>query len=436
MKLELASFPVTDVKFGGDTTYRDGLLSINKEEVLSLIKQDSRIASVDVEIVHPKEEVRIVTIRDVVEPRVKVSGPGCVFPGILGPVDTVGEGKTHRLSGMAVVTTAHYLSRMRAGTGAPDSSILDMWGPGAAITPLASIHNVILVLNLVENVSEIDAGVTIQMAQLRLAHRLAETTVGLPPQDLEVFELTPADPSLPRVVYILCCMSGPNPVISLYGLPVSDTLPTPVHPNEFFDGAFTVDTRKGSHNYPHTWEWQNQPVIRQLYYEHGKRLKFLGVILHRIAANTHMGKEVGARRVAQAASMLGAEAAIVTRVNVSGNRFIDVMLTVQACERKGIKTVFITPEYGGQQGDELPFLFTVPEADSIVSAGSYERRLELPAPKRVIGPRVNHQVLMDQNPVQGRPPQPADVPLSIDGWDAIAGGIDWWGGNRYYCEDY
>jgi len=436
MSLELASFPVNEMAFGSETNYRDGRLTINKEEILDLIQQDKRTAKGNVEIVHPGDQARIVSIRDVVEPRVKASGSGGVFPGILAPLQMVGEGTTHRLSGVAVISAAYYASKMRAGTASPNSSMLDMWGPGAAITPFASTHNLVLVLNLVDDLSEVDAHAVIQTAELTVAQRLAQTTLGLTPHHLEVFDLQALDSSLPKVVYILCCLSGSNRDFTLYGFPILESLPTLVHPTEFFDGAMAVTTRKGRNNHPLTWEWQNQPVVIKLCREHGKSLNFLGVILHRIAANTHMAKEVGALRCAQVARMMRAEAAIITRMNVSGNRFIDAMLTVEACEKAGIKAVFITPEYGGQNGEELPFPFTVPQADALISTGSQERYLELPAPKRVIGPLISGKVLLDMDQVQGRPPQPADVPLSLDGRDYIAGGIDWWGGNNYCCEEY
>lgn len=436
MRLELASFPVAELLWGNKTAYDQGVLSLDKEELLSLVRQDSKIASVDLEIVHPGDHTRIVGVRDAVEPRIKAGGPGCVFPGVLGPIQLAGEGVTHRLAEMAVVVCAHYHTSIKAGTGAPNTSMLDMWGPGAAITPLGATQNLVLVLNLVEAISENDAQAAIQMAELHVAERLARATLGLKPAQVEVFELTPSPASLPRVVYVLGMMTGYHPDISIYGLPVPETLPTLLHPNEFFDGAITLDTRKGKNNYPHVWEWQNNPVIKELYRQHGKTLHFLGVILHRMSANTYMGKQMGAMCAAQMAKLLGAQGAVITRVNVSGNRFIDIMLTVQACEQKGIKAVLLSPEYGGKNGDELPFLFTAPEACSIVSAGSFERKLELPAPGRVLGPRMNGKILMDLDPVQGRPPQPADVPLALDGWDSITGGADWWGRSRLRAEDF
>ena len=61
---------------------------------------------------------------------------GLMAPGYLWvddvTVEPVGEGRTHRLSGMAVFVTAEYEGTVRAGLGVQRSAILDMWGAGAA----------------------------------------------------------------------------------------------------------------------------------------------------------------------------------------------------------------------------------------------------------------------------------------------------------------
>ena len=131
MRLELADFPVTRVNLGDKFEYSAKTLDVNEEQLISLIHQDCRIRHAEVAVVTPGERVRVTGVRDVVEPRVKVRGRGQVFPGILGPVEPVGDGRTHRLSGMAVVVTAKYEGTIRAGTLVQRSTILDMWGPGA-----------------------------------------------------------------------------------------------------------------------------------------------------------------------------------------------------------------------------------------------------------------------------------------------------------------
>ncbi len=438
MRLELASFAVNDMAWGKATAYGSGVLSLDKGELLSWVKQDPRIATADLEIVRPGDRVRLVGVRDAVEPRVKAKGPGGVFPGILGPLHGAGEGITNRLSGMAVVASARYTASTRSGAGASTASTLDMWGLGAAVTPFGTTRNLVLLLEIADGLPEFDVHLAIQNAELRLAERLARTTLGLKPDHSEIFELPPVSSELPRVAYILGFPStpwNPHPGVSLYGLPVKESLPTVLHPNELFDGAVTPDTRRGKALIPHTWEWQNQPVVLGLYREHGRRLNFLGVVFQRIHYQTYMGKEIGAMRTAQLARAMGAQAAIITRQNVSGNMLMDSVLTVQACERAGIRSIFVTPEYGGKSGDELPLLFTVPEADAIVSTGGLERKIEFDAPDRVLGPG-GVTTLLDLDWTSGVQSRGAGGRFSPEGWDAVIGGIDWWGGGRRRCEDY
>lgn len=437
MRLVLDDFPVENIVPGPRTSYAAGVLTINLAEMAALVKQDARIAGAALEIVHPGEQTRIVGVRDVVEPRAKVDG-GSDFPGALGPLQYAGEGRTNRLSKMAVVTCAKYATSLITGTGAPSAAILDMWGPGAAVTPYGSTHNIVLLLELEGGLPEYDVHVVIQLAELRLARALARTTIGLIPDHSEAFELTPVPASLPRVAYLLGYRTtpwNPHPGITVYGLPIKESLATLLHPNEILDGAVITDTRKGWATVPRTWEYQNHPVITGLYREHGKRVNFLGVIFQRIQFQTYMGKEVGAMLAARFAKTLGAQGVIITRENPSGSGLIDSVLTVQACEKIGVKAVFVTPEYGGKGGDELPLLFTVGEMDAVTSTGSFERRLDLPAPKKVIGPGKT-DTLLDLDLAPGRAAGSAWEALSPDGWYAIASGVDWWGGGRLSCEEY
>lgn len=66
---------------------------VNKEEVKALILEDQNFQKADVELAKPGESVRIMPVKDVIEPRVKVEGPGGIFPGMINKVETVGSGK-------------------------------------------------------------------------------------------------------------------------------------------------------------------------------------------------------------------------------------------------------------------------------------------------------------------------------------------------------
>ena len=434
MKLALATFPVKDVQFSGQTSYNDRVLEINKEELAALILEDKRISSADLDVAFPGEQTRIVNIRDVIEPRVKVSGPGCVFPGILGPVETVGDGRTHRLSGVTVMASAQFRPTILSGTAAQNSSIVDMWEPGTQLTPFGSTVNIVLTLDLIDSVTELDTHAAIQLADCRIAQRLAETTRDMAPNDMEIFELSKVDPSLPRVVYIVSFLTNwraPHSGLAYYGLPIRESLPTLIHPNEFLDGALTVDARKGNSSYTHTWGWLNKPVVLRLLRDHGKRLNFLGVIMQRTQFEDEHGKQVVAAGTAQVAKLLGADGAIITRTVPSGAGFVDIMLTVQACERKGVKTVLLTPEWGGKDGTELPLVFYVPEATAMVSTGSTDHEFTLPAPAKVIGVGEGELVRLNL----GDQPFSPWGKITVD--DAsITGASDWWGEGHYTRTEY
>ncbi len=435
MRLELAEFPVKDIKFGKRTGYDGGVLEIDKEEMAALALQDSRVTSFDLDVTFPGEQTRVANVRHVTEPRVKVSGPGCVFPGIMGPVETVGEGRTHKMSGITVISSVERRSMIPSGTSAQDASILDMWGPGAEMTPFGSIINVVQVLKLNENISEWDAHAATQLAACKVATRLAEATRDVNPETVEVFELSEVDPSLPRVVYIMsfCTVrTAPHSSVGYYGLPVRDSQPSLIHPNELFDGALTQDGRRGSGGYITDWAFLNHPLVLRLYQEHGKSLNFLGVIMESTDFPTEGGRQAQAKATAQTARILGADDAIITRINVSGNSFIEVMLTVQACVKKGIKTVLMVPEWGGLEGTDLPFVFYVPEATAMVSPGTHERRFKLSAPAKVIG--VGESKLMEFY-TGDKPFSPWDE-LTLEMRREITGGLDWFGGMNYTCREY
>ena len=84
MRLEMGTFPVTDIAFGGTTRYDAGRLTVDREAVQAAVRQDPRIAEAQLEIARPRESVRIWPVRDVIEPRIKVEGPGVCYPGICG----------------------------------------------------------------------------------------------------------------------------------------------------------------------------------------------------------------------------------------------------------------------------------------------------------------------------------------------------------------
>lgn len=100
-------------------------LFVNKAELAVLLQEESRIASVEIFLAKPGDSLRIIPVKDVIDPRVKVEGSGNIFPGFLGNVEMVGSGRTHVLKVAAVVTTGKVVGFQEG--------IIDMTGPGAEI---------------------------------------------------------------------------------------------------------------------------------------------------------------------------------------------------------------------------------------------------------------------------------------------------------------
>src|SRR5262249_59822066 len=136
----------------------------------------------DLQVVRPGESARIVTIQDIVEPRVKVAGRGVAYPGIAGrSVETVGDGRTNRLAGFTLmmltppqdVQRYGLLSSFRPGTAYGD--FLDMSGPGA-ISPWAATVNLCLLVEPARHLDPDPANRVVQQATLAVQDRLTPPT--------------------------------------------------------------------------------------------------------------------------------------------------------------------------------------------------------------------------------------------------------------------
>lgn len=139
MKLELGRIFIKDIQFDEKTLVKDGVLYVNKEEVEKLVLEDDKLRACRLEIAKPGESVRITPVKDVIEPRVKVSGPGNIFPGVIGKVSPqVGEGRTHALEGCCVVTVGKIVGFQEG--------VIDMSGPAADYCPFSGTQNLCVVM--------------------------------------------------------------------------------------------------------------------------------------------------------------------------------------------------------------------------------------------------------------------------------------------------
>ncbi len=389
MRLDLGTFPVEEVHFGSRTHWKDGSLEINSEELVKQIMSDPRIAHAKIELAKPGESTRIWPVRDVIEPRIKVKGPGTVYPGVCDrAIITVGQGVTHRLAGVAVIEVSEVLQHEAGGDFT--EVYIDMSGPWAKIIPYASLLNVCVVVEP-DPVLHVDIkNRAVHQACLTVSDALASTVKDLVPPQSEVFELKPVSSSLPNVVYIPCihspqAMSGSLSTfcVSIYGI-TQLTPPWVLHPNELLDGAISGPYRTP---FATSWALVNNPVLLEMYRRHGTDFNFVTCIALRTEWTKQYEKELVALQTAKYASLFGAQGAMVTW-DAGGNEFMEVIRTVQACERLGIKTIFLTSEDYSAEGVST-MLEPIPEADAMTSTGFFPSAAlglgELPPVERVIG---------------------------------------------------
>lgn len=400
MALELATFQVDDVVIGSETRFVDGVLSINPEELRTLLLRDGYFADIDIEIVRPGEDSRIIHIVDVVEPRVRVSAPGSDFPGLLGPPQTMGSGRTHRLNGVGVVEVSEPVPGEATHWS---EAIIDMTGEGIRYSPFSILTNIVLTFRprpelfstsetyaTAKNVfagtpQAIEYNLAVRRAGLKAAVYLAETTKNLDPDRVDVYDLKPClESKLPKVVYlfqVLPYVYGEMAPGAL-GSVGPGHLPTIIHPNEIFDGALVNSFSSPACMRDATYLLQNHAVIQDLYERHGRDLDFRGVIIY-MYGDSVKAKERTVSYAARLASILEADGAILTHLG-GGHPSVDVMLLCQKLEQQGVKTVMLLVEMAANPTDS-GFVHYVNEADAIISTGNYEQRITVPSCHKVLG---------------------------------------------------
>jgi glycine reductase len=318
------------------------------------------------------------------------------------------------------------------GTAASRGAFLDMAPPGN-IGPLSHTINLVLVLDFQPGLSELDYHAAAQTAEMKVAEVLARATAQLSPPEVTVHDIDTVDPALPGIVLVqgtLTVAHEAHPWYAFYGQSIRSVFPFWIHPNELLDGAITSRATGLPGHTPCTWEWSNHPVVEELYRAHGRELNFLGVILHRIRWETYAAKETAANQAAKLARRLGASGAIVTWLG-AGNAFIDTMLAVQACEREGVRTVLLTYEQPGVRGIDPPFMFTLPEADAVVSTGNKNVPLRTAPVARVAGDRK----MLRWDFAPNAPEVAAADAIEVDDLFRIFGGVDTWGWGRVTCRE-
>ena len=382
MKLDLGYIFIKDVQFGKETKVENGVLYVNKEELISLIKEDEHIEDVKVELARPGESIRITPVKDVIEPRVKVEGAGGIFPGVISKVETVGSGRTNVLKGCAIVTTGKIVGFQEG--------IIDMTGVGAEYTPISKLNNIVLAFQPKEGLKQHEYEHALRIAGLKAATYVGKSASQLVPDKVESFETLPllegikAYPDLPKVVYVLMLQSqGLLHDTYVYGVDAKRMVPTIVYPTELMDGAIISGNCVSACDKNTTYHHLNNPVIEDLFKKHGKELNFVGVIITN--ENVYLAdKERSSNWTAKLAEYLGADGAIVSQEGF-GNPDTDLIMNCKKIENKGIKTVIITDEYAGRDGASQSLADADVSANAVVTGGNANELITLPPMEKVIG---------------------------------------------------
>lgn len=382
LRLEVGNIMIKDVQFGAETKVENGTLFINKQELLKEVSGDERLKSIDVDIAKPGEETRIIPVKDVIEPRVKVEGPGGIFPGFINKVDMVGSGVTHVLKGAAVVTTGKIVGFQEG--------IIDMSGEGARYTPFSKTCNIVMICEPNDGLVQHEHEVAVRMVGFKVAAYLGKAGRNVKPDEVKVFETLPIQqqvnkyPGLPKVVYVYMLQSqGLLHDTYVYGVDAKKILPTFMYPTEMFDGAIVSGNCVSACDKNPTYVHMNHPIIEDLYERDGKDYNFLGCVITN--ENVFLAdKERSSNFTAKLVEMLGADAAVISEEGF-GNPDADLVMNCNKIEGKGIKTVLVTDEYAGRDGSSQSLADSTPKGDAVVTAGNANEIVHLPAMKKVIG---------------------------------------------------
>ena len=165
VELTINNFPVNIVEQSNENRLENGKLQINTHELHDyILREDTRLQSVKIDISHPGDSCRIINILDILEPRAKIGENPEPFPGIIGPPKSCGSGITNVLKDVGVITCG-------AMEGAEDA-ILDMQGPCADLSLFSHLINVVITLYPFKKVSKRGFAEAAVQAGVRAAYYL------------------------------------------------------------------------------------------------------------------------------------------------------------------------------------------------------------------------------------------------------------------------
>jgi len=392
--------------------YAAGQLLLDCKSLEIVLKQeDDRIKNIEISVANHGDATRIVCVKDVVQPRLRISGDE-QSADIVCVVDNV-----------AVVSTGPIVGFQEG--------IIDMSGPGADLTPFSKLTLVVLNFDVVGGLTPAEHEETIRRATIAAAEQIALTCSKASPDRVDEVlwqELDRASP-LRRIAYVYLVLSqGLLHDTYVLGQNASIGLPMPIDPMRLLDTAIVSGNCVSACDKNTTYHHQNNPVVDELLKGHGSKWNFVGVVLTNSPTRLD-DKIASASTSVDLARELGADGVIITKEGF-GNPDADLMMIVRGLEQAGIKTVAITDEFAGSDGSSQSLADSVPEADAVISTGNANDLIELPAMPQTIGPLPDLERLAGGYPGTIR----ADGSISVE-LQAIIGATNELGFGRLSCRE-
>ncbi|GAB4370527.1 MAG: glycine/sarcosine/betaine reductase component B subunit [Deltaproteobacteria bacterium] len=393
VKHHFKKIPISGLALSSRTGLENQTLLVNPNEIKSILLSDSNIKDVKVEVAHPGESVRIVPIKDILEPRASRIPGYPVFPGLLQNWDCEHQvprsGEIVGLDGV-VVTTVGSIVGFQEG-------LLDLSGPGARYSLFSRKHHLVLDITAVEGIRRHDHERTVRMAGLMVAEYIARQALAGPlPDTVDEILVNPpigtlfgrdnggGRSGLPRIAYLYMLQSQGLLHDTYYcGIDAKAMAPRQILPTEVLFGAIVSGNCVSACDKNTTYHHQNNPLILELLRRHGKEWDFAGVVLTNenvTLADKQRYSTMAAERIAS----LNPDGVLISKEGF-GNPDADLMMNCSKIEAHGIRTVLLTDEFAGQAGASQSLVDTHPKADAIVSTGNANEVVVLPPMRRVIG---------------------------------------------------
>ncbi len=379
MNLKLDIIEIKDVCFGGQNKISGGVLQVDKAGLLDYIS-DPVFTKLDVALAKPGESVRIIPVKDVIEPRIKEAPDGGYFPGYFGKFETCGDGVTKVLRGAAVVTTGTIVGFQEG--------VIDMSGIGAQYTQFSKLNNIVITADVKEGLHPAEHEAAVRVAGIKAAHYIAHAGLGMEADYTEEYCLPKPEKDLPKVAIMYMIMAqGLLHDNYVYGIDAKKLHTMLLHPNEVFDGAIVNGNCVVAGDKHTTYDHQNSPLVKEMFKRHGKTLDFKGLIV----VPTYPGladKQRCCESAVKMARLLDLDGVCIPEEG-GGNPEADLMMICRGCEHHDIKTVMML----GPDGVEEPVADTTPEADAVINVGDCNEYIIVPPMDQVIGDQEQIKVM-------------------------------------------